>query len=201
MDAARRVIAHNGVEEATMGRIATEARLSRGLLYVYFQDQDDLKWALVAEGLDRLQELFEEAVAGASCGIDALNRIGRAYIRLSREHPVEWELLAHKEVEELVAEPPEPASSDLRDHRAICTDTGGAIHQLMASQVERGIDDGTVRNDIGDPLTTALSLWGMTHGLLQIGRMKSVMLDQGYGIEVQDYLDHGMGMLTRALEA
>jgi len=205
LDAARRVIGRDGVESSTMGDIATEARLSRALLYVYFRDQDDLKWALVAEGLDQLHSFFREAAGAASTGLDALDRIGWAYIRLSREHPVEWELLAHKEVEELVEDdsPADSAaqSSELRDHRAICTATGGEIHELMASQVERGVVDGTVRDDIGDPLATALALWGMTHGLLQIACMKAVMLEEGYEITVQHYLDHGMGMLSRALKA
>lgn len=204
LDAARRVVERRGVEGATMGRIAQEARLSRGLLYFYFRDQDDLWWALCAEGLGRLRGFFEEAVRRADSGLDALERIGWAYVRLSREHPVEWELLAHKEVQEITAEPPDgadPGWEDLRDHCAVCQQIGGGIHELMATQVERGVEDGSVRPDVGNPLATALALWGATHGLLQIARMKEFMLEKGYGIGVESYLDHGIRMLTRSMAA
>jgi len=209
LDAARRVVGRDGVEKATMGRIAREARLSRALLYFYFRDQDDLWWALVAEGLAHLRSYFREAAERAGSGLDALERIGWAYVRLSREHPVEWELIAHKEVEEIAGDAggdgtPTGGSSgsdELRDHRALCDGLGSGIHELMASQVSRGIEDGSVRDDVGDPLTTALALWGATHGLLQIARMKGSLLEGGYGIEVEAYLEHGIGMLTRSLAA
>jgi AcrR family transcriptional regulator len=204
LDAARRVVGRDGVEKATMGRVAREARLSRALLYFYFRDQDDLWWALVSEGLSRLGDYFREAARRADDGLDALERIGWAYVRLSREHPVEWELLAHKEVQDLAAEDgqtEEAPHDELRDHRAACERLGSGIHQLMAEQVARGVEDGSVRADVGDPLTTALALWGATHGLLQIARMKESMLAGGYGISPDDYLEHGIRMLTRSMAA
>lgn len=202
LDAARRVIGRDGVEGATMGRIAKEARLSRALLYVYFKDLDDLRWALAAEGLSRLRDYFEEAAARGENGLDALERMGWAYVRLSREHPVEWELIAHKEVEELSMEMAGPAPAGgggPLDHAEVCQGVGTAIHEMMAGQVARGVEDGSVRADVGDPLTTALVLWGATHGLLQIARMKEVMLDGGYGIAPQAYLEKGIEMMTRSM--
>jgi len=204
LDAARRTVGLHGVEGATMGRIAKEARLSRALLYFYFRDQDDLWWALCAEGLTRLHGFFREAVARADSGLDALERIGWAYVRLSREHPVEWELLAHKEVQEVTPDSDDDPTSDehdRRDHRAMCRQIGGGIHELMAGQVERGVEDGSVRGDVGDPLTTALVLWGSTHGLIQIARMKELLLEEGHGIGVEAYLEHGMRMLDRSMAA
>ena len=46
LKAARKIILSKGYEKTTMDDIARAAQLSRGLLYVYFKDKDDIQMGL-----------------------------------------------------------------------------------------------------------------------------------------------------------
>ena len=54
LDAAEQVAASVGIEAMTMDEVARTARLSRALLYVYFQDKSDLLFGLCGRGLEQL---------------------------------------------------------------------------------------------------------------------------------------------------
>ena len=76
VDAAEVVFARKGVEKATMADVAKEARLSRGLIYFYFKDKDDLYLAIMLRATRALRESFEEAVNAHKSGYDKILAIG-----------------------------------------------------------------------------------------------------------------------------
>jgi AcrR family transcriptional regulator len=51
LEAARRVIGRYGFEGTTIDRVAEEARVAKGTIYLYFSNKDDLLHAAVLEGL------------------------------------------------------------------------------------------------------------------------------------------------------
>src|SRR5512137_311512 len=79
VDAAELLYAETGWDAITMDQVARRARLSRGLVYVYFRDKADLHLALVERALDTLRLRFEAARAGKARGIDEVEAIGWAY--------------------------------------------------------------------------------------------------------------------------
>ena len=117
-----------------MGDIAEEARLSRSLLYVYFEDMDDIVLAVTLRGLKSMRERFETAVT---------------------EHE-------------------------------------------MTKAIEQGIEDGSIRSEL-DPTQTAITLWGCTHGLIQLAANKGTSLEQQYGLSPDALFDDGLGFLGVAL--
>src|SRR6516165_11495131 len=84
LDAAEAVTASAGWDELTMEQVARRARLSRALLYVYFQDKVDLMYGICERALATMQQRFEEAVARNKLGLDQMLGIGRAYIAFSQ---------------------------------------------------------------------------------------------------------------------
>lgn len=88
VEAAETVLAHEGCEAMTMSDIATEARLSRSLLYVYFEDMDDSVLALTLRALRSLSQQFESAVAARQTGLQQLRAIGEAYVDFTRDKPI-----------------------------------------------------------------------------------------------------------------
>ena len=54
LEAARRVIGRFGFEGTTIDRVAEEARIAKGTIYLYFTNKDDLLHASVMEGLREL---------------------------------------------------------------------------------------------------------------------------------------------------
>jgi AcrR family transcriptional regulator len=60
LEAAQRVFARLGFEGATVARLEGETGLSRGAIFSYFENKDDLFVAVVAQSSDRLVEIWLE---------------------------------------------------------------------------------------------------------------------------------------------
>ncbi len=75
LDAARRVIGELGWTDASMERIAQEAGVAKGTLYLYFESKEDLLQRAIDHGLDQLLDATRQAVEAAG---DPLERIAAA---------------------------------------------------------------------------------------------------------------------------
>ena len=69
IDAAEKVIFSKGLEAATMDEIAEVAEFSKGTIYIYFKNKEDLYFAIHARGLQLLRKMFEKASKSKKKGI------------------------------------------------------------------------------------------------------------------------------------
>lgn len=193
IDAAERVIAAKGFETAKMEEIARDARVSRALVYTYFKDKTDLYFAICERALMLLRERFDAAAATQARGIDQVSAIGRAYIEFAQESPFRFAALARFEGHPLEAT---PAGSTERD---VLT-AGRCVHEVTVRALLNGMADGSIRKDLGDPLLTAITLWGLTHGVIQLAQTKGSMItDEGFGLT--QFLEFSMEFGLRSLRA
>lgn len=164
MDAAERLIFAKGADNTSMDEIAEAAELSKGLLYFYFKSKEDLMHSIVHRGLNILGNFFDHALKSHARGIDQARAVGKAYIRFALEFPNYFGLMAWFESER--SPNPEPGT-----YSYDCQETGKSVLGLVGQAVVNGIQDGTIRSDL-DPEETAVMLWGMTHGIIQISGYK-----------------------------
>ncbi|MEM6785006.1 MAG: TetR/AcrR family transcriptional regulator [Bacteroidota bacterium] len=186
LDAAAAVIARKGVDALTMGDVAREARLSRGLVYFYFQDKLDLFDGLAHRAVASLSDRFRTAVSAHPTGFDQINAIGRAYVRFAHQRPVLFEALARFETREL-----DPTEAE--HEQAATLDRSQDVMQVIVEAILRGQADGTIRTTL-DPMKTAMTLWGFTHGMIQVGSMKNAMLEQQFGFDSEALMGHAFEM-------
>lgn len=192
LDAAEAVYAEVGWESVTMEQVARRARLSRALVYVYFRDKADLHFALVERSLEALRLRFEAARRGKRRGIDEVEAIGRAYLAFAREVPHYFDACARFQAHA-------SADGELPPNECACVSAAHKVHEAMIDSLNRGIADGSIRGDIGDPHVTALSLWAFTHGVIQIAASKGGQMELE-GIAVGDFVEHAFAMALRALQ-
>jgi TetR/AcrR family transcriptional regulator len=192
IDAAEAVAATVGWDAMTMDQVARKARLSRALLYVYFKDKTDLLFGLCERALATLTQRFEEAVGRQKRGLDQLVGIGRAYVAFAQEFPVYFEVMARCEL--LTPEP----QSDTNEGAAMSQ--GDACRGLMVKVIQVGIEDGSIRSDVGEPKIVSTALWGFMHGVLQLASTKANHLVHD-GIATSDLVDHALLMAIRSVEA
>jgi TetR/AcrR family transcriptional regulator, fatty acid metabolism regulator protein len=86
LEAAHRVIGRHGFEGTTIDRVAEEARVAKGTIYLYFNNKDDLLHAAVLEGL---RALAVESYQGDRPDLAPLERISnfvRHQFRLQSSH-------------------------------------------------------------------------------------------------------------------
>jgi TetR/AcrR family transcriptional regulator len=167
--------------------------VSRALLYLYFPDRNALHFAVCERALKLLGERFAEAVSRHARGLDQVESIGRAYLAFSLEFPLYFKMLSR--FESHPADQIEPNSSE-----ALCVMAGDTVHTITSNAVRLGIQDGSIRADIGDPFLVAVSLWGMMHGVIQLSMTKANLLAHD-GITSQQLLYKALEMCGRALRS
>ena len=72
LEAARRVLARYGVQGTTVDRVAEEAKVAKGTIYLYFDTKDELVHTAV---LDGIREMVAETVASDDPSLPPLDRI------------------------------------------------------------------------------------------------------------------------------
>jgi AcrR family transcriptional regulator len=191
IDAAEHVLQDKDVEALTMSDVASEARLSRSLMYVYFEDLGDIVMAVTLRGLQALRDRFAAVAGDHDIGLWKIRAIGNAYVQFAHQEPVYFDLVARFEARE--TDPDDAAS-----HETQCLAASDEVFQVMTDAIRAGIDDGSLRPSL-DPMQTAITLWGYTHGLIQLAAHKGTMFTHRHGIEPQAFLEEGIDFMGVAL--
>lgn len=191
IDAAVCVFAEKGFETAKMEDVAQQARVSRALVYLYFKNKNELQFAICLRALRALRERMQAAADQHAQGADKIMAIGRTYIEYAREEPAYFAALSRFEAHQ----------ADLMAAGSVeraALDAGIAVHELTVRSLHQGMRDGSLRTDLDDPMLVAMTLWGFTHGIIQIAQTKGEFLSEA-GVAVDALLRHGLDLALRGL--
>lgn len=197
VDAADALYAEAGWDTITMDQVARRARLSRALVYVYFKDKPDLHLALVERALETLRTRFDAARAGKASGIDEIEAIGRAYVAFSHQMPHYYDACSRYQSH---ACGDACTESGVPPNEAACMSAGHRVHEALVDSLNRGVADGSIRADLGEPYVTALALWAFTHGVIQIASSKRGQIEHE-GVPIQKFIDHSFALVLGSLRA
>lgn len=192
LNAAEKVFAKLGLKGANFGAVAKQSRLSRSLIYVYFPKRSDLIHAVCERGLLALQTRLASVAVGSAKGIDQVIAMARAYHVFSKEEPLYFSVIAELETYPI----PLPDQNEIERE---LTDCGKQVLGLVALAVGKGLEDGSVCPDCGDPMLSAVSIWAFTHGIIQVSTSKACMLEDDLGVTANDAMEHGFRMLRHSL--
>jgi len=159
IDAAENVFFAKGLDPSTMDDIAEKAELSKGTLYLYFKNKEDLYLALTHRSLEQLVGLFLEAVEKHVSGLDKVRAIGLAYMEFAKRHPDKLQSMLY--FESLPSEFDEESAN-----ASACAALGEKSIQILVGALQSGMEDGSIRKDI-DPHKAAVVLWATSTGILQ----------------------------------
>jgi len=195
IDAAEKIIFSKGLETATMDDVAEEAELSKGTLYLYFKNKEDLLFAITCRGLEIMTNLFAKAIEGPILGLDQVHAVGRAYVEFTKKYQKYVQIMNYCE-----SQPPETIKGcpSAEAHK----DQGAKALDILSGAIHTGIEDGTISPDIS-PQKTALILYGQTAGILQLVSGKGKHMDDmfsSYGFKnLQDVIDYAFELTRKAL--
>jgi TetR/AcrR family fatty acid metabolism transcriptional regulator len=86
LEAARRTIGRFGFEGTTIDRVADEARIAKGTIYLYFANKEDLLHATVVEGLRVLTSELQRSDKVSAAPIERISGLIRDMFRLQNSH-------------------------------------------------------------------------------------------------------------------
>ena len=186
IDAAEAIIFSKGLEQATMDEIAEEAELSKGTLYLYFKNKNELYLAITARGSDILNARFAKVFAGGHdhTGIELIRLIGETYLSFVSENPDYFKAFMYYESQSDVQE------LQQSEYAQTCEENRREALNFIIRALQIGMQDGTV-DDSYDPKELAVVIWSSTRGITTLSHMRGV----GHHFEVLDEMEIPVGSL------
>lgn len=158
IDSAERIFFSNGFENSTMADIAKDAELSKGTLYLYFGNKNELCMAITIRGLNIFLELLQKLKSQTIPGIDKFCQLSQIYKQFSIDFPNYYQ-----------------GFLDFSKHHGSCpNDTPYynscsqklvQINQLIKEIIKDGIADGSILANT-DSSSLAYIIWGNQDGIL-----------------------------------
>lgn len=189
LDAAELVFATGTADNATMAEVARKAQLSRSLIYFYFEDKEDLYYAVTLRALQHLHHRLGVAARYENRGMDKILALVREYMDFARTRPVYFQAVARLAVRD-------PSERGQGRHHDKCVNYGERIFRFVASIIQSGIDDGSIRPGTRHPFALAVALWGYVHGLIQVLATRDRPL---YGVAVDRLLKEASDLVRNGL--
>jgi AcrR family transcriptional regulator len=156
LEAARRVLARYGVQGTTVDRVAEEAKVAKGTIYLYFDTKDELVHASVLEGL---REMVAETIASDDPSLPPLDRIRKLILAQLRIQASNQDFL-----KTLIIGNSLDIEVESEAGRAFMQVYAGHL-DFVASVLQDAIDRGAVRRI--DPLFAAFMLGELLTGCLR----------------------------------
>lgn len=149
LDAAERVIAENGFHGSQVAKIAKEAGVADGTIYLYFKNKEDILISLFQNRLGSLVDSFKNNISDEDSSEEALYKICHIHFSLLEEN-IHLAYVTQIELRQ--------SSMDLR--KAI----GQAVKpyiQLIEHILIKGVTAGSFRQDLDTRLTRQLIFGAM----------------------------------------
>lgn len=183
MDAAAQLMVEHGNTAFQMSEISERCEMSKGAIYYYFADKEDLVSAVYEDQLDELVRAIDDAVDRADTAVEALrNACAEFAARAGAGSP-----LAMAVVRELLL-----SRDDISEERV------RRVHhiiEVVASQLERAKLEGVVREDTDVELAAVSACGAFTFAAASfVMRADHVAVtSETFASELFDLLVHGIG--------
>lgn len=159
LTAAIELIELQGFENTTMDEIAHRAELSKGALYLYFNDKSTLHQAIKKRGLSHLHDRFMQILQKDVSGADIIKEMALTFLKMLTKHVAFTKaMVIYEQINENKNEE-NPISED-------CDHLQQELIMLMVRAIQIGIQDGSIKTTM-PPKLIALTLGFQLSGILQ----------------------------------
>ena len=158
LDAAEKVFFSQGFDQSTMDDVAKTAELSKGSLYNYFKNKNELCIGIVSRSLRLLIEYMEKSLMKDSSGLNNISRALKAFLLFKEDNPEYYcALQSYKQHSCGCGSSSKFLNSSVKENRHINT--------LLIKLFKEGISDNSISKDV-IPEKAADALWGEFSGIL-----------------------------------
>jgi len=162
LTAAVELIEKQGLEQTTMEEIAERAELSKGTLYLYFNDKSTLHQAIKKRGLEHLHEKFLQIVREDLPGAELAKKMMLTFLNTLEQHAAFTKAM-------VIYEHIKEGNKDNNDHQPSiaedCSTIEDEIFILIVRAIQIGIQDKSINTTL-KPKVLALMLTFQMSGML-----------------------------------
>lgn len=191
LDAAEKVFFSKGFDLATMDEIAEEAELSKGTLYLYFNNKEELYISINIRGLSILSDMLAEVAEEDGNGLSIVRRMGETYFRFAMEYQDYFGALVSYEGRKIDVE---------IDNQIVleCEQKGDETLSHIIQAIERGIQDGSIKPAYRSEVL-AIILWRTAMGLIQMYHSKHEFLEHKKGTKFEEIIESYFELTMQAI--
>jgi AcrR family transcriptional regulator len=158
LKAAKRIYAEEGIERATMRRVAEMSKLSTAAIYIYFKDKEALLAAIRDETFAALEACTAEAADQATDPRERVLRRLQAYLAYAMANPDVYRITFHSR---LIRTPRRGRPTTMGQDRA-----GNAFTSLLRDV--SAVLEGAGHHDEARAYVGAEAAWASIHGLAML---------------------------------
>src|SRR5262245_28831555 len=151
LDAAGEIFLEQGYEGFSMRRVAERIGYSATTIYRYYEDKDDLLFAVINEGFSEFARQLTEAAEGVSNPLKRLEALWHAYIRFGLNNPVFYQMMFMQRSDLLFESQREQTRPMIESF------------DTLQKTVRAAMDAGVMRR--GDVETYSRVIWALVHGV------------------------------------
>jgi AcrR family transcriptional regulator len=181
MDAASELMAERGGTSFQIGEVSERCHMSKGSLYYYFSDKDELIAAIFDESISELVDAIEGVAAEAETAQDALQTL---YAEFSRRLNVGTPLA--------LAMAYQFGGSSGLSMPTVTTNFRRAV-KVIASQLDRAKAEGVIRADVDCMAAAVFSVGGLIATSMSVVSGSVGEDPEAVSASIMDMLVHGMG--------
>ncbi len=157
LKATQRLLERHGLVEITMEMIAEQAGISKGTIYLYFKNKEQLLISLIEGVLDRIHHKVDEIVSGDQTPVEKL----RKFLQLTKEGISRYGHILRL----YFSEAPLSDRVEMQDHIQTLINKYMILVGHIANIVKEGIEAGVFRKI--DPKKAAFIFMEMSNSLLK----------------------------------
>jgi len=191
LEAAKGVFFTKGFNDTTMDDIARVAELSKGTLYIYFKNKEDLAHAIMFESFKMLKGMMEGAIWDGGSGIEKIKRIVGIIPQYYTDYAEYFEFASN--IDYKITSQVEESNMAAQCMRII-----DEIIDMLIEVLQEGKEDGTIRDDIEPEKMAILYANIVTSFMKQLSVLGDIINQRGQ-YEPRELLEHMLELMVRSL--
>ena len=194
---AEQLILEKGLDHLNMDEVAERAEVSKGSLYLYFNNKTDLVLGVCNKASEVMNQMTTRVLTENKTGLEMVNQIGRNYLNFARENPHFFR--AMRFLEDFKGTEQAKNSSYLH----MCGENRREGFRVMVRAIQIGMQDGSISTSFNAE-QLALLLWATSHGVVNMAHMHQNVdhftLLNHLGVDLETMFDGYMQLIANGIQ-
>lgn len=190
--AAEKVFLGKGFETASMDEIAKAAQFTKRTLYQYFENKEDLYFAVVLKGFKRLFAYLAEAADETQCGYIRIEQTCRGYYRFFKDNPDTFRTFSYWGHVKKKADAESKRKYELAEFNNL-------MFKSVAEVIDKGKADGSIKPEL-DSDKAAFSLVFMLTGFMNQLSATGESFTKHFSLDIEDFSLYSINLLLGTLK-
>lgn len=198
LEEAEKLILEKGLDHLNMDEVAERAEVSKGSLYLYFNNKTDLVLGICHKASSMMNEITSKVLTEDKSGLEMVYQIGINYLNFASEHSEFYRAMRFLESYK------DTNQAKNSDYLSLCGQNRQESFRVMVRAIQIGMQDGSI-NSSYNPEELALLLWSTSHGVVNMAYMHQnaghFKLLDNLGIDLETMFSGYMKLIGQGIEA